>query len=125
MGKFQNDTMLDQALTWLKTNMDTIYVCTSQPTTYAHASSSYKLAGSSHTIAGSPAAGDVSGRKIAVGAKSSISVSSAGSADHVAITGSIASTQTLLYVTTCTTKALGASDKVNIPAWDVEIVDAA
>ena len=127
MAKWQSDTMLDQALEWLKTNMDAIYVCTSQPTTFTHASVSYIIGTAAHTIAGSVAAGDVSGRKIAVTAKSSIAVSAskAGSADHVAITGSVGSSDALLYVTTCTTKAIGQSDTINVPAWDIEIVDAA
>ena len=126
MGKWQNDTMLDQALNWIKTNADALYVCSTQPTTYAQASTSYKLAAkTSYSITGSPANGDSSGRKIATNAASSVSVASAGSAQHVAITGSISSTQTLLYVTTCSTKALGTSDKVNIPAFDIEIADAA
>jgi hypothetical protein len=122
--KWQNDTMLDEALNWVKTNMDAIYVCSSQPTTYSHASSSYKLAGAAHTISGSP--GDyASGRQISVTAKSSISCSGTGSAQHVALTGSISSVQTLLYVTTCSTKALTSTDKVNVPAWNIKLADAA
>ncbi|MCK5604835.1 hypothetical protein KAR91_23295 [Candidatus Pacearchaeota archaeon] len=124
MAKSQNDSMLDAALAWLKTNMDAIKVCSSQPTTYSEAHSTYMLATAAHSISGSPANGDSSGRKIEVPVKNSTSVSSAGSADHVALTGSISSSQTLMYVTTCSTKALGASDKVNIPAWDIEIADA-
>lgn len=125
MAKWQNDTMLDQALLWIKTNCDAVYVDSSQPTTYAEAQTTYMLAAkTSYSITGSPANGDASGRKIATTAANSVSVSAAGSAQHIALTGSISSVQTLLYITTCTTKALTTSDKVNIPAWDIEIADA-
>jgi hypothetical protein len=120
--------MLDAALNWVKTNCDHVYVCTSQPTTYAQASSSYKLGGASYASVGSPANGSSSGRKVTVAAASSIAITSSGKMQHIALTGSISSTQTLLYVTTIPASSqasVAASDKVNMAAWNITIGDAA
>jgi predicted porin len=126
MAKYQIDAMLDAALNYLKTNCNAIHVDGTQPTNYTTANATYMLAQktTSYAITGSPANGDSSGRKITTVAASSVSVTNAGSALHVALTGTVSSVATLLYVTTCATKALGTSDKVNIPAWDIEIADA-
>jgi len=130
MAKWQNDTMLDTALNWLKTNVDAVYICSSQPTTYSEATSTYKLGGAtSYAIAGSP--GDyASGRQIAVTAKSSIAISVASSTTmaHVALTGSISSVQTLIYVTTIPASSqasVSSGDKVNMAAWNIQLADAA
>jgi hypothetical protein len=126
MAKWQNDTMLDQSLAWLKTNYDNVYICSSQPTTYSQATSSYKLGTAAATITGSPANGTSSGRKIAVTAKSSIGITSAGKMQHVALVD--ASPTTLLYVTTIpasSQSSVSASDTVNMAAWDILLKDAA
>jgi len=123
MAKLVNDTVLDQALNYIKNNSTRVCVCASQPTTYSQAITSYKLADKSinSTHFGSPANGDASGRKIAVNAQSSVSIDSTGSAAHVALV-KVASTA-LLYVTTTTTTGLTAGGKVNIGTWSIEIAD--
>lgn len=68
------------------------------------------------------AAGDVSGRKVTVAAKSGISVASSGTAEQIALTTTAGSI--VRYVTTCTAQALTAGNTVNIPAWDIEIAAA-
>lgn len=63
------------------------------------------------------AAGDTSGRKVTVAAKSAVPVDVSGTADHIAL---IDATRKL-SVTTCTAQALTAGNTVNFPAWDREI----
>jgi len=123
MGKWQNDTMLDQALNWIKSNATKMIVCSAQPTTYSEAVNSYKLADVSITSADftGPADGDASGRKLTVNAQNSVSIDATGSAQHIALVKDTSSL--LLYVTTCTTQSLTAGGKVNIPAWDIELSD--
>jgi len=128
MAKSVHDDVLDQALTYLKTNVDTLYICSSAPTTYSQASSTYALGTkASFSITGSPANGSASnGRKIAVPAAGSITATAAGSLAHVALTGSIASTQTLLYVTqvnASSAQAISASNTVNVGTWNIQIND--
>ena len=123
MAKSVIDAVLDAALAYIKSNATKLCVCNSQPTTYAHATASYKLASVVISSAdfGSPAAGDSSGRKIAVNAQSSVSIDSSGSAAHMALVQTASSL--LIYVTTTTTTGLTAGGKVNVGAWDVEIAD--
>jgi len=139
MGKNVHDNVLDAALNYLKNNGNRLVVLTAEPTgasAYTNAqtnadSSGYRLAEA--TISASdftgPADGDTSGRKITVNAQSSMSingVASTGSATHVAIVqyhASSASSQNVLYTTTCTTQTLTGGNKVNTPAWVVELRD--
>ena len=128
MAQWQNDTMLDQALAWIGDNVDSIYICSSQPASYSQAASTYKLAAqTSYSITGSP--GDyASGRQIEVTAQSSIAVSVASSTlmTHVALTGSISSVQTLMYVTTIPSgsqASISSGDTVNMAAWNIQLAD--
>lgn len=123
MGKFVADAVLDAALNHIKNNAALLTVCSAQPTTYAEATATFKLADvaiDSSDFTG-PADGDVSGRKIAVNAQNGVTVDSTGTATHVAIvSGSV-----LLYVTTCTSQGIVATSTIDVPAWDIEILDPA
>lgn len=67
------------------------------------------------------AAGDTSGRKVTVAAKSGVTVDASGTATHVALVNSTGST--VRYVTTCTSQALTSGNTVNFPSWKVEVND--
>ena len=65
------------------------------------------------------AAGDTSGRKVTIAAKSGVTVDASGTANHIAlvtVSGSV-----VRYVTTCTSQVLTAGNSVNVPAWKIEI----
>jgi hypothetical protein len=123
MAKWQDDIILDTALNYVKNNVTQESVCSAQPTTYAEATSTYKLALKTGLTSGSftgPANGDTNGRKLTVNQQASINVDTGGSATHVALcSGSV-----LLYVTTCTTQVLTSGNTVTVPNWDIEISDA-
>jgi hypothetical protein len=123
MGKSQNDAMLDAALDYVA-DSDKLIVCSSQPTTYTEAVTTYALA--DVNMAGgdfAKANGDTSGRKLTVGAKSGVTIDASGDAEHIALVKTGASE--LKYVTTCTSQTLTAGGTVDVPAWDIEIADAA
>jgi hypothetical protein len=137
MGKNVHNDVLDAALNFLKNNGNKLIVMTSEPTgasaytnaTTAKDSSGYRLA--SVVISASdytgPADGDTSGRKVAVNAQSSISIdgiASSANAQHVGIVDTTSS-GSVLYTTTCTLQNLTGGNKVNTPAWDIEIRDPA
>ena len=120
--KWQNDLVLDALCDYLKNNVTQEALCSAQPTTYAEATSTYKLALKTGLTSGSftgPANGDVNGRKITVNAQSGVTVDASGDATHIAL----CSGTVLLYVTTCTTQAVTSGNTANIPAWDVEFAD--
>jgi hypothetical protein len=66
-----------------------------------------------------PVDGDTSGRKVTVNALSGITISASGTATHIYLDNGTSA----LYVTTCTSQALTATNTVNVPAWKVEIAD--
>ena len=119
MGKRTEDVVLDAALDVVATAVK-LTVCDSEPTTYAQANASYMLANvaiSSTDFTGP--ADDTSGRKLTIGAQSSISVTNGSSAQHIALLTASA----LLNVTTCSTQSLTASNTVSVPAWETAIAD--
>jgi len=121
MAKSVHNDVLDAALNHLKNNAAQLSVCSTQPATYAEATSTYKLAITaidSDDFNG-PADGDTSGRKIQVNDQNGVTVDSSGNAEHVAIVSS----SDLLYVTTCTSQALTEGNQVSVPAWDIELAD--
>ena len=121
MAKWTSDTVIDQSPTYVKNNATEIYVCSSQPADRAAAISA-ALASKTGLTSGDftgPANGDSSGRKITSNAHSGVSVSSTGSATHIAL----CSGTVLLAVTTCTTQSLTSGNTVNIPAFDMEFGD--
>jgi hypothetical protein len=67
------------------------------------------------------AAGDTSGRKVTVAAKSGVNVDVTGTATHVALVNTAGTT--VRYVTTCTSQALTSGNTVNFPSWKVEVND--
>lgn len=120
MAKSVSTAVLDLALNQLKNNSNKQTVCSAQPTTYAEANATFMLANvamasGDYTLA----AGDTSGRKVTMSAKSAISVTNSGTATHVAIINSTGSTLDL--VTTCTSQAISTGGTVDIPAWKWEI----
>jgi len=122
MAKIVDDSVLDGALNILKNGVTQEAVCSTQPTTYAQATSDYKLALKTGLSSGSftgPANGDTNGRKLTVNQQASINVDAGGNAQHIALcSGSV-----LLYVTTCTAQVLTSGNTVTVPAWDIEIAD--
>jgi hypothetical protein len=140
MGKNVSDLTLDAALNYIKSNVNKLFVLSSEPTggsAYANMigdydSSGYRLADSgaiSSSAFTGPGDGSTSGRKLTVNAQSSMSidgVASSANATHVAIGrthASSASSQLVIYTTTCTSQGLTGANKVNTPAWDIEIRD--
>ena len=118
MAKFVQASVLDGALN-IVAGATRMVALSGQPATYAAADTG-RLAEAALTGADfALAAGDVSGRKVSVAAKSGLTVVTAGTADHIALLN--AATSTLLYVTTCPAQALPAGGTVSIGAWSVEI----
>lgn len=138
MAKNVHNDVLDQALNYLKNNANRLVVLTAEPTgasAYTNAQTNYDSSGyrlAEATISASdftgPADGDTSGRKVQVNAQSSMSingVASSANATHVGLVkyNVSASSQAVLYTTTCTSQSLTGGNKVNTPNWDIEIRD--
>jgi hypothetical protein len=124
MPKTAPDAVMDAAFDYID-QADVMHVCSTLDATPTYAEI---VSASLADVAMTPntdftkAAGDTSGRKVTVAAKSSVNVDASGTANHIAlvtVSGSV-----VRYVTTCTSQALTSGNTVNIPAWDIEIAAA-
>ena len=119
MAKYINPLVHDAALDQIATG-NLMTVCSAQPTNRTEAITTYKLA--DVAMAGgdfTKAAGDVSGRKVTIAAKSDIDVDATGDANHVAIVNA----SQLLAVTTVTQQTLTSGNTVTVGSWQVEYRD--
>ncbi len=119
MGKTVHNDVLDAALTEIATATE-MTACNAEPTTLTEATTTFALAdvvmaGGDYTNVD----GDTNGRKVTVAQKTGITVDTTGTATHVALNDGAV----LLYVTTCTSQALTATNTMTFNAWDVEIAD--
>jgi hypothetical protein len=123
VAKFTDDTVLEAALAKVAT-ANKMTVTSTQPANFAGIAA-VKLAEAVLTpgVAGASfsayADGDVSGRKITVLAKSGISVTANGTAQHVCLDDGTR----LLHVTTVPSQAVTNGNTVNVAAYDVEFAD--
>lgn len=124
MAKWSLDANMDAMLANIADNCDELHVCSSQPANFA-AIAAAELASVALTLgAGNGdytlADGDTNGRKLTVAAQSGMSITASGTATHIALSNG---TDTLYYVTTCTSQALTSGGTVDCPAFDIEVAD--
>ena len=124
MTKFSNDEVLDKALAHIQGQSKRICACNAYPTTFTEAVSTYKLA---YTTISSPdftlGNGDTSGRKVTVGQKASVPVSTTGSANHVALVDTSGAGKVLYVTEVSATQQLTSGNTMTFEAWDIEIRD--
>lgn len=118
MAKWQNDAVLDAALTYISTNATELYICSEQPISRAAAIASSLTAVAVPTFQAN-SDGITSGRKLTVDQKADIAITANGSANHVVL----CSGADLVYITTCTPKALTIGDTTTQPQWNIEFAD--
>jgi urease beta subunit len=120
MAKSAIPDMLDAALSFIRTNATKMVACTGQPLTFADANTTMKLAEITMAPADFTLANGVtSGRRVTVAAKANVAVTTAGTANHVALVDVAGSR--LLYVTTAPAQTLAAASTVSFGTWDIEI----
>lgn len=127
MAKFVPDAAIDAMLAVIANAVDRIDICSTQPTTYTEATSTYSLGNVAVTLGvgggdWTAANGDVSGRKLTLAEQTGVSIGTSGSAQHIAGTDG---TSTLWFVTTCTTQSVTSGNTATIQTFDIEIQDAA
>ena len=121
MGKSLSNAVLDGSLDVAVG--DQISVCSAEPTTYAEAITTFKLAISTSVPGGDfvNADGDSSGRKMTVATQTAVTIDSTGTGNHVAITN--LSGTLLKVVTTATPQLLTSGGTVDIGTFKLEIAD--
>ena len=115
-GELVDNSVLDAALGVID-NATEAYVLPNTVTTRAAATAA-QLADYVPTF-GAATDGDVSGRKLPVQQVTGITIDSTGTATHIAL----CTATLLLYVTSCTSQSLTATNTLTVNAWDIEIED--
>jgi len=115
MAKLDTAAMADGGLDKVAT-CTKMTICAGQPVSYADIA--VKALASVAMVAGDfvKANGDISGRKITVGAKSAIPITGSGTADHVVLDDGVD-----YVVTTATAQALTIGGTVSTNPWKEEI----
>jgi hypothetical protein len=124
MAKATPDAVLDAMANAIIAGVNTspsgkLYVCSGQPANYAGIAAVTLASVNVDTTDFTKANGDTNGRKVTIAQQASIPITDTGDATHIAL----ASVDTLLYVTTCTTQTLTSGGTVTVPAWDIEVAD--
>lgn len=117
MAKVMSDGFIDGGLDAYIGSV-TLTVCAGEPTSQADIA---VKALATHTLTGgdwSKANGDVSGRKATMAQQASISITTTGTADHIAVDDG-----TDYAATTCASTALTSGGTVTVNAFDREIAD--
>jgi len=81
-----HDSVFDNGLSVLDTDVENLYICSQEPTTFAEASSTYKLGTKAGPTVGAPADRAGGGREVVVSAISDGVVNATGTATHYALT---------------------------------------
>lgn len=81
-----HDDVRDNGLSQIDSLTENLYLCSAEPTTFAQASSTYKLGTKAAPTIGVPEDGDTSGRKVVISAVTDGVVNTAGDATHWALT---------------------------------------
>ena len=118
MAKQVSNDVLDAALDKIATSTRMV-LTSAEPANFAGIAAvtlgSYTMVGGDFTNAD----GDVSGRKVTVAAKTGNNASATGTGTHVCLDDGT----TLLYVTTCPSKAVTDTEPFDISSWRIEIAD--
>jgi len=109
----------DAGLQLMINENENLYICSAEPTTYAEAATTYKLATKASPTLTGPGPGDVSGRKITIGAISDGVVNTNGNAKWWALCDDSQSKLQCRQELT-TYKDITTSDPFTMAALDVE-----
>lgn len=85
MAAFLNDRVYDNGLSALTSETTQLVICSTQPTTYTEAFTTYKLGTKTSPTVGSPGAGSPNGRQVTVSAITDGSISASGTANSLAL----------------------------------------
>ena len=127
MGKLIPDARLDVFLDAIANECTRVTICSTQPTTYTEANSTFALADVTVTAGVgngdfTKGDGDTNGRKLTLLQQTNVTIDTSGTAQHIALLD-VSGTE-LLAVTTCTSQAVTAGNTATINAFDIEISDA-
>ena len=124
MADYINDYIFDGGLTLLDTEGDRLDICSTRPTTYAEAITTYSLGNKTSLSIGAPEDGDSSGRKVVVAAFTDGTVTGTDTAAFFAIVD-VSAMRLLVTGSLSASQAVTSGNTFSLPAIDITIPDAA
>lgn len=118
------DRCLDAALQVLTSEVNRLDICSSEPTTYTQATSTYTLGNKTSPTVGSPADASPNGRKVTVSAITNGTVTGTGTAGYWALVDT-SNSRLLAAGPLSSTQAVTSGNTFTLTAFDVRIPDAA
>jgi hypothetical protein len=117
---YLNDRVYDNGLTVLDTEGTRLDICSTEPTTYTQATTTYTLGNKTSLSIGAPAARTPTGRKVTVAAITDGAVTATGTAGFWAITDPTNS-RLLAANALSATQAVTNGNVFTLPAFDIGI----
>ena len=118
---YLNDEVMDQGLDYATANGTRLDICSTEPTTYAEATSTYTLGNKTGLTTGAATNGDSSGRKVVIPAVTDGSVTGTGTAGFWALTDG--SSILVAVQSLSSTQAVTSGNTWTTPAIDITIPD--
>jgi|TARA_B110000908_G_C10260587_1_gene458958 hypothetical protein len=119
-----NDRVFDSGLTVLETEANRVDICSSEPTTYAAATSTLTLGNKTSISISAPADASPNGRKVTLAAITNASVTGTGTATHYAITDT-SSNRLLATGDLSASQVVTSGNEFNLTSSDIRIPDPA
>lgn len=120
-----SDNILDNGLAYMVTHGSRLDICTAEPANYTEATSTNTCGNKTSLTAGSPANGDVSGRKSTIPAITDGSVTATLTAAFWAYSKTTATTELLAAAALGASQAVTSGNTFSLGAIDVELPDPA
>ena len=117
-----NDRVLDNGLTVLDTEANRVDICSSEPTTYAAATSTLTLGNETSISISAPADASPNGRKVTLADITGASVTGTGTATHYAITDT-SNSRLLATGAFSTSQPVISGDKFSLASSDIRLPD--
>lgn len=124
MADYLHDDVFDSGLSVLDTLVENLYICSTLPTTFTEASSTYKLGTKASPTVSAPGDRTGGGRKVTVSAITDGTVSATGTAGFYALTDDSAS-KLLAQGDLSSTQAVTSGNTFTLTAFDIGIPDPA
>lgn len=117
------DYVFDLALTEIDTNADRIDICSTEPTTFAQATSTYSLGNSTSVVVGAPADRSPSGRRVTVSGITNGSITASGTAAYWALSD-VSESRLLAAGSLTASQVVASGNTFTLTAFDIGIADA-
>ena len=117
------DYVFDLALAELDTNADRLDICSTEPTTYTEATSTYTLGNSTSISVGAAADRSGGGREVTVAAISGASVTGTGTAGYWSLVD-VSESRLLATGALSATQAVTSGNTFDLAAFAIGIADA-